>query len=84
MTTKKSIKNSFEHSMKQLADIVKQMEQGGLPLADSLRLFAEGVTLAKQCRETTKAAEQKIKILTEGHLSDFKTTDLGEIDEEEE
>ena len=53
----------FEDSLKQLETIVGQLEQGDLPLEDSLRLFEEGMRLSAVCKEELEAAEGKVQIL---------------------
>ena len=57
---------NFEKSLQELESIVKTMEQnnqGELGLEESLKLFSRGVTLTKQCQESLKTAEQKVKTL---------------------
>lgn len=53
----------FEDSLKQLETIVGQLEQGDLPLEDSLKLFEEGMRLSAVCKEELDAAEGKVQIL---------------------
>lgn len=81
MSAKKSTKFDFEATLKELESIVNTIEQGGLNLEGSLELFAKGVALTKECQQTLKAAEQKVKILTGKNLVDFKDDDN---DDEEE
>ncbi|EKE01940.1 MAG: hypothetical protein ACD_21C00017G0003 [uncultured bacterium] len=73
MAGKKTTKFDFETALKELESIVNTIEQGGINLEASLELFAKGVTLTKECQETLKAAEQKVKILTGKDLADFET-----------
>jgi len=54
---------SFEDAYKQLADIVKKMESGALPLADSVTAYEEAVKLKAYCEQLLKAAELKIEQL---------------------
>ncbi|MEN6412553.1 MAG: exodeoxyribonuclease VII small subunit [Veillonellales bacterium] len=57
---------SFETALAQLEDIVKQLEQGELPLEDSLAQFSEGVELSQVCIHKLNAAEKQIdKIIQE-------------------
>lgn len=55
---------SFEESITRLEEIVSALEEGNLPLEDSLKLFEEGTKLAKLCNTTLEKAEQKIITLT--------------------
>lgn len=65
-----SIKD-FESAIAELESIVKQMEEGDLPLDKSLALFERGVALSRYCHEQLGAAERRIEQLTErGELKD--------------
>ncbi len=57
---------SFEESLKRLEEIVRQMEQGNVPLEESLKLFEEGTGLAGQCSAQLDAAELKVVRLMKG------------------
>jgi len=54
---------NFEESLKRLEGIVGQLEQGDLPLEESLKLFEEGVTLSATCKQELDAAEGKVQML---------------------
>jgi len=54
---------NFEDSLKKLETIVAQLEQGELPLEDSLKLFEEGVGLSAVCKQELDAAEGKVQML---------------------
>jgi len=54
---------TFEQSLNDLERIVKQLEEGDLPLEESLKLFEEGVKLSRECRERLTTAEQRIQVL---------------------
>jgi len=54
---------SFEEAYKQLTDIVKKMESGALPLADSVVAYEEATKLKTYCEQLLKAAELKIEQL---------------------
>lgn len=51
---------SFEQSMQRLEEIVKQMEQGNLPLEEALKLFSEGTELVKTCSALLDHAELEV------------------------
>ncbi len=59
-------KPNFEEGLKRLEEIVRQMEQGNVPLAESLRLFEEGTSLVSQCNQMLDAAELKVVRLMKG------------------
>ena len=57
---------SFEESLLRLEEIVRQMEQGNVPLEESLRLFEEGTGLAAACSKQLDEAELKVVRLMKG------------------
>ena len=54
---------SFEESLKELEQIVTQLEEGDLALEESLKLFEDGVRLSSECRERLTTAERRIEVL---------------------
>ncbi len=65
---------NFEDSLKKLEEIVKELENGTVPLDDAITKFTEAMNLASSCNDKLKNAEESInKILTnDGKLEDFK------------
>ena len=57
---------NFEQSLKRLEEIVRQMEQGNVPLEESLKLFEEGTALAAGCSAKLDEAELKVVRLMKG------------------
>jgi exodeoxyribonuclease VII small subunit len=56
----------FEQALSSLEDRVRRLEGGELSLEDALRLFEEGVDLARACHERLEAAEQRVATLVRG------------------
>jgi exodeoxyribonuclease VII small subunit len=56
-------KKNFETSLSSLEQIVRELERGDLPLEDSLKLFEDGVRLARECQERLNQAERRIEVL---------------------
>lgn len=56
-------KLNFEEAIKQLAEIVKSLESGEVPLDESIALYEKGMKLSKQCAELLENAEQKVRFL---------------------
>ncbi len=54
---------TFEASLAELEKIVEQLENGDQPLEESLKLFENGVKLARECRERLSDAERRIEVL---------------------
>ena len=66
MTTQNSKeppKLDFETAMRDLEELVERLEQGDLPLEESLAAFERGVMLTRSCQTALKEAEQKVEIL---------------------
>ncbi|MFN2502604.1 MAG: exodeoxyribonuclease VII small subunit [Pyrinomonadaceae bacterium] len=53
----------FETSLAELEQIVTRLENGDLPLEESLELFEQGIKLSRECRERLSKAERRIEIL---------------------
>lgn len=53
----------FEKKLKRLEEIVGRMEDGNLPLEESLKLFEEGVKTSRDCQKMLSEAEEKVKVL---------------------
>jgi exodeoxyribonuclease VII small subunit len=62
----KSKSKSFEADLKRLEEIVKKLEDGSVPLEDSIKLFQEGTALAASCGALLDQAELEIVKLTKG------------------
>lgn len=56
-------KKSFEQSLKQLEQIVHELESGELPLEQAIRKFEEGIELSKFCAQKLEETERKITLL---------------------
>lgn len=52
---------TFEESMARLEQIVRGLEQGNVPLEESLKLFQEGTELVRSCGQLLDKAELQIK-----------------------
>lgn len=59
-------KLSFEESVARLDDIVKHLENGDMPLSESLSMFEEGTKLISACSKMLDEAEQKVVKLKKG------------------
>ncbi len=53
----------FEKAMKQLEQIVQELETGDLPLEKAIAKFEEGVKLSKFCSEKLDETEKRITVL---------------------
>jgi exodeoxyribonuclease VII small subunit len=53
----------FEDCLVRLEQIVTALETGNLPLEESLRVFEEGIALARRCARYLDEAERRIEML---------------------
>ncbi|KHF39536.1 exodeoxyribonuclease VII small subunit [Halalkalibacter okhensis] len=51
---------SFEEAMKELEQVVEQLEQGDVPLEKAISMFQEGMALSKQCHEKLEKVEKQM------------------------
>jgi len=88
-------KERFEDALNKLEKIVSKLEEGDIPLEESLKLFEEGIRLSQFCNQKLDEAEKKVEILLKGknrmlkpHPFDPSTsseqTSMGKLEEEEE
>ncbi len=54
----------FEEVLEELEDVVAKLEQGDIPLEESLAAFERGVGLAKNLQLRLDAVQEKIEELT--------------------
>ena len=64
MTTKDISNFSFEQAMSELEDVVGKLENGQVPLEDSIKLYEMGNDLKKHCEQKLKEAEEKVAQIT--------------------
>jgi exodeoxyribonuclease VII small subunit len=80
---------SFEAAIKRLTEIVRTLEQGDLPLEESLRLFEEGVKLSRVSQDKLDKAEKRVEQLLavdeqgRPRTAAFATDAVAEEDEED-
>ena len=65
---------SFEENIKELENIVKNLESGEVPLDEAINQFKEAITIANICDKKLKEASDSVnKILNkDGVLEEFK------------
>ena len=67
-------KKTFEQAMKQLEQIVQELESGDMPLEKAIKKFEEGIQLSKYCTGKLDESEKRISILMKdatGNVSDI-------------
>ncbi|NYT76842.1 exodeoxyribonuclease VII small subunit [Alcaligenaceae bacterium] len=66
-----ALPQDFETALAQLEALVAQMENGSLPLEQSLAAYEKGVALTRICQRRLDQAEQQVKVLQENLLQPF-------------
>lgn len=64
MTAKKKYKD-YESALERLEEITGLLEDGEATLEESIKLYTEGLDIAKFCTGQLDEAEKKIKLITE-------------------
>lgn len=62
---------TFESALAELENIVAGMEEGQMPLEQSLAAYKRGAELLKFCQAQLADAQQQVKILEDGVLKNF-------------
>ena len=76
-------KKTFEQSMKQLEQIVQELESGDLSLEKAIKKFEEGIHLSMFCSKKLEETEKKISILlkdTNGEITEAPFKEENETD----
>jgi exodeoxyribonuclease VII small subunit len=63
-------KLTFEEAIKELTSIVSKIEQGEIPLQDSLQQYERGMALIKHCKEILTKAEKRIEKISQENEAD--------------
>ncbi len=71
----------FEAALARLEEIVKELEQGDLPLEQSLKLFEEGIKLSRICNRRLEDAERRVEILLKDEAGNIVAQPFNEEEE---
>jgi exodeoxyribonuclease VII small subunit len=74
---------TFEDALQRLEQLVDQLEAGKLGLEESLKVFEEGVGLARRCARYLDDAEKRIELLTRDESGMLRTEPLS-LDQDED
>ncbi len=61
--TKEQSNITFEEAMEKLEKIVGRLEDGEVPLEESINLYKEGMELSKWCHDKLKTAEEQLTLI---------------------
>ncbi len=70
------MEKTFEASLLELEEIVGKLEDGDMPLEESLELFEQGVKLSRDCRDRLTKAERRIEILMQDSDGNLTATEF--------
>ena len=59
-------KDKFEDALNKLEKIVSKLEEGDIPLEESLKLYEEGIRLSRFCNQKLDEAQKRVEILMKG------------------
>ena len=62
---------NYESALKELEDLVFDMENGTLTLEQSMAAYKRGMALSAYCQKKLEDAELQIKVLANGVLKDY-------------
>ena len=54
----------FERAIEELETIIKRLEEGKVPLEESVAIYERGEALKQRCEELLKAAEARVEKIT--------------------
>lgn len=57
-------KMPFERAIEELESIIKRLEEGKVPLEESVAIYERGEALKQRCEELLKAAEARVEKIT--------------------
>jgi exodeoxyribonuclease VII small subunit len=58
-------KIGFEETIRLLTNIVEKIEQGKIPLQESIEQYEKGMGLIRHCRDILQKAEKKIELISQ-------------------
>ena len=72
-TQQTSDASNFEASIQELETLVRKLEQGDMPLEESLKAFERGVQLTRSCQQSLRDAEQRVEQVIENSQGDLES-----------
>lgn len=66
---------SFERAIEELESIVKRLEDGKVPLEESVKIYERGEALKRRCEELLRQAEARVDKITTGATGEVSGTE---------
>lgn len=76
----KQTQMSFEECMQKLGEIAHKIEQGDLPLDETMSLYQQALEFVKMCNAKLVSAEQRVKQIVEREDGTIEFEDFMPID----
>jgi exodeoxyribonuclease VII small subunit len=73
-------KLSFERAIEELESIVKRLEDGKVPLEESVAIYERGEALKRRCEELLRQAEARVDKITTGAAGEATGTEPLDIE----
>lgn len=70
----------FEAALAELEEIVRKLEQGSVPLEDSIRIYERGEALKTHCDALLKSAEARIEKINVGPSGEARGASSLDVD----
>ena len=74
----------FEEALAELEGVVRRLEQGELPLEDSLVAFERGMALVKELSKRLESIERRVEVLLEQSDGSLAVKPLADADDDDE
>ena len=75
--------STFERQLSKIKEIIEVLENGNLPLDESLTKFEEGTNLIKNCYEKLEEVKKNIKVIVDSDSEELNYKDFTFDGEEE-
>lgn len=72
---------TFEESFGELSEIVERLQQGELPLEETITLFERGMRLSFECEKYLDEAGRRVEVLVQREDGTLETEAFDEADE---
>ena len=66
-------KKSFEESLQEVQEIISRIEEGKLPLEDSVKQFEDGMKILSALDEELKDMNRRLTVLEDGKEQELET-----------
>jgi exodeoxyribonuclease VII small subunit len=77
----RAMAKTFEESFGELGQIVERLQQGELPLEETISLFERGMRLSFECERYLEEAGRRVEVLVEREDGRLETEEFGEADD---